>query len=65
MASAYTDLKMGVTHTLEKIPGVGKGMVDTLRRTKSSIKQFVIPECFLRIWDLRIWDRWMVMIQEN
>ena len=46
MASAYTDLKMGVTHTLEKIPGVGKGMVDTLRRTKSSIKQFVIPGMF-------------------
>lgn len=42
-ASAYTDLKMGVTNALEKIPGVGKGMVDALRKTKSSIKQFVIP----------------------
>lgn len=42
-ATAYTDLKMGVTNALEKIPGVGKGMVDALRKTKSSIKQFVIP----------------------
>lgn len=42
-AESYTDLKMGVTRTLEKIPGVGRGMVDTLRKTKSSIKQFIIP----------------------
>lgn len=42
-ASAYTDLKMGVTSALEKIPGLGRGMVDTLRKTKSSIKQFMIP----------------------
>lgn len=42
-ASAYTDFKMGVTSALEKIPGVGKGMIDALRKTKSSIKQFVIP----------------------
>lgn len=42
-ASAYTDFKMGISNALEKIPGIGKGMVDTLRRTKSSIKQFVIP----------------------
>lgn len=45
-ASAYTDLKMGVTNTLKKIPGVGEGMVDALRKTKSSIKQFVIPGMF-------------------
>ncbi|MDD3279170.1 MAG: 1-deoxy-D-xylulose-5-phosphate synthase [Lachnospiraceae bacterium] len=42
-AESYTDLKMGITRTLEKIPGVGKGMVDTLRKTKSSIKQLFIP----------------------
>lgn len=45
-ASAYTDLKMGVSHALEKIPGVGKGMVNTLRKTKSGIKQLVIPGMF-------------------
>lgn len=45
-ASVYTDFKMGVSNALEKIPGVGKGMVDTLRKTKSSIKQFVIPGMF-------------------
>lgn len=42
-AESYTELKMGVTRTLEKIPGVGRGMVDTLRKTKSSIKQLFIP----------------------
>ena len=42
-AAAYTDLKMGVTHALEKVPGVGTHMVDTIRKTKSSIKQLVIP----------------------
>lgn len=42
-AEAYTDLKMGVTNALQKVPKVGTHMVDTLRKTKSSIKQLVIP----------------------
>lgn len=42
-ASPYTELKVGVTQTLKKIPRVGEGMVDALHKTKSSIKQFVIP----------------------
>lgn len=42
-SSAYTGFKMGVTSTLEKVPGLGKGLVDTLRKTKSSIKQLMIP----------------------
>ena len=41
--AAYTDLKMGVTNVLKRVPGVGEHMVTTLRRTKSSIKQLVIP----------------------
>lgn len=41
--AAYTDLKMGVTNLLKQVPGVGEHMVATLRRTKSSIKQLVIP----------------------
>lgn len=43
-ASSYTDLKMGVTNALKKIPGgVGESMVDAIHKTKSSIKQFIIP----------------------
>lgn len=43
MAAPYTELKMGVTNALKKIPKVGNGMVDALHKTKSSIKQLVIP----------------------
>lgn len=42
-AASYTELKMGVTRALEKIPKIGSGMVDAVRKTKSSIKQIVIP----------------------
>lgn len=43
MAAPYTELKMGVTNALKKIPKVEDGMVDALHKTKSSIKQLVIP----------------------
>lgn len=43
MAAPYTELKMGVTNALKKIPKVGDVMVDALHKTKSSIKQLVIP----------------------
>ena len=43
MAAPYTELKMGVTNALKKILKVGDGMVDALHKTKSSIKQLVIP----------------------
>lgn len=43
MAAPYTEFKMGVTNALKKIPKVGDGMVDALHKTKSSIKQLVIP----------------------
>ena len=42
-AEAYTGMKMGVTKTLKKVPKVGTAMVDTMRKTKSSIKQLFIP----------------------
>ncbi|MCI5511551.1 MAG: 1-deoxy-D-xylulose-5-phosphate synthase [Eubacterium sp.] len=42
-ASPYTELKVGISQALKKIPKVGDGMVDALHKTKSSIKQFVIP----------------------
>lgn len=41
--SAYTDFKMDVTKALNRIPGIGPGMVDAMRKTKSSIKQIIIP----------------------
>ena len=41
--SAYTDFKMDVTKALNRIPGIGHGMVDAMRKTKSSIKQIIIP----------------------
>lgn len=42
-ASAYTGFKMDVTKALNRILGIGPGMVDAMRKTKSSIKQIIIP----------------------
>ena len=42
-APAYTGFKMDVTKELNRIPGIGPGMVDAMRKTKSSIKQIIIP----------------------
>ena len=42
-AEFYTGMKINVTKTLKKIPKVGTAVVDTMRRTKSSIKQLIIP----------------------
>ena len=42
-AQTYTGMKLALTRCLEKIPKAGRAMIDTVRRTKSSIKQFFIP----------------------
>ena len=42
-AEAYTGMKIRVTKTLKKVPKIGTAVVDTMRRTKSSIKQLFIP----------------------
>lgn len=42
-AETYTGIKIGVTKTLKKIPKIGTAVVDTVRKTKSSIKQLFIP----------------------
>lgn len=42
-ADFYTDLKKGVTNTLNKIPVVGKKAVANIRKTKNSIKQLFVP----------------------
>jgi 1-deoxy-D-xylulose-5-phosphate synthase len=42
-AESYTGMKMAMTKNLKKIPHVGTALVDTVRKTKSSIKQLIIP----------------------
>lgn len=42
-AEAYTDMKMGVTKILNRVPGIGTAVVDKIHKTKNSIKQLVIP----------------------
>lgn len=42
-AGAYRNLKKNVEKSLRKIPGVGEHMIDHIKRTKNSIKQFFVP----------------------
>lgn len=42
-AHVYNELKKGVTNALNQIPGVGKNMVSSIRKTKNSIKQLFVP----------------------
>lgn len=42
-ADAYLDLKTGVMNSLNKIPVYGDKVVQKIRRTKSGIKQLLIP----------------------
>lgn len=42
-ADFYNELKKGVTNTLNSIPGVGKKVVSSIRKTKNSIKQLFVP----------------------
>jgi len=45
-ADLYTGLKKGVTKTLKQVPLVGDQMIKQIRKTKSSIKQLVVPGMF-------------------
>lgn len=45
-ADAYLDLKMGVLNSLNKIPVYGEKVVEKIRKTKSGIKQLLIPGMF-------------------
>ena len=58
----YNLLKKNVAGTLSRIPMIGSDLVGTLLRTKNSIKQLRFRACGLKIWESRIWDRWMDMI---
>ena len=42
-ADAYRDLKAGVLKSLQKMPVCGDKLIDSIRNTKSSIKQLLIP----------------------
>lgn len=42
-AGAYRNLKKNVEKSLRKIPAVGEHMIDHIKRTKNSIKQFFVP----------------------
>lgn len=45
-SGGYTGLKDGVQHSLERIPVYGDKIVATIRKTKSGLKQLVIPGMF-------------------
>lgn len=45
-ADFYTGLKKGITSALHRIPVAGDSMIDHIRKTKSSIKQLVVPGMF-------------------
>lgn len=42
-AHFYNKLKQGVTDALNKIPFIGEGAVTSIRKTKNSIKQLLVP----------------------
>ena len=45
-ADFYTDLKKGVTNMLHNLPVVGDPMIEHIRKTKSSLKQLIVPGMF-------------------
>ena len=45
-AEFYTGLKKGVTNVLHSIPVVGDPIIEQIHRTKSSLKQLVVPGMF-------------------
>ncbi|WP_312580199.1 1-deoxy-D-xylulose-5-phosphate synthase [Clostridium sp.] len=46
MDSFYNKMKSDVTSTLEKIPTVGKGMVNSIHKIKDGLKQILVPGMF-------------------
>ena len=51
-AQAYADIKKGVEDTLMKIPGRGERIISQIRRTKSGIKQLLVPGMFFEDMDI-------------
>ena len=46
MGDTYNKVKSDINATLEKIPKVGKGMINSINRVKSSVKQLMVPGMF-------------------
>ena len=51
-AQAYTDIKKGVEDTLKKIPRKGDRIISQIRKTKSGIKQLLVPGMFFEDMDI-------------
>lgn len=51
-AQAYTELKKGVEDTLKRIPGTGDRIVNQIRKTKSGIKQLLVPGMLFEDMDI-------------
>lgn len=51
-AQTYTDIKKGVEDTLKKIPRKGDRIISQIRRTKSGIKQLLVPGMFFEDMDI-------------
>lgn len=45
-SSKYTGFKENMEHTLTQMPGVGKALVDKLKRSKDAVKYFMLPSMF-------------------
>lgn len=45
-AKTYTDLKTNITNALNRFPNLGDKVIESIKRTKSGIKQLVIPGMF-------------------
>ena len=46
LGEGYNDLKAGVQKTLHRVPVIGDSLVDKISKTKSSIKQLLVPGMF-------------------
>ena len=51
-APGYNGLKENVSQALSQIPGIGTQLVDSISRTKSSLKQLVIPGMLFEDMDI-------------
>ena len=45
-SAKYTDFKENMENTLNRMPGIGKAIVDKLKRSKDAIKYFMLPSMF-------------------
>lgn len=51
----YNAMKLHVQNRLKKVPGCGEHMIQTIRRTKSSLKQLLIPGMLFENMGISYW----------